>query len=212
MNYYGFPRSCCTSVNEVICHGIPDTRPLQDGDIINLDVSVYKHGFHSDLNETFLVGSVSESSRALVEATYDSLMKAIEYCKPGAMYREVGNIISGHVEPLGYSVVRSYTGHGVGKVFHSAPNIPHYSKNKCVGFMKPGHVFTIEPMINQGVWKDMTWKDGWTSTTVDGMRSAQFEHTLVITETGCEILTARKPTSPPLEHLVKPAAATTTTA
>lgn len=215
LNYYGFPRSCCTSINEVICHGIPDSRPLQDGDIVNLDVSVYKHGFHADLNETYLVGNYSESSRALVEATYDSLMKAIEYCKPGAMYREVGNIISGHVEPKGYSVVRSYTGHGVGKLFHCAPQIPHYSKNKAVGFMKvriilifitclqPGHVFTIEPMINQGVWKDMTWKDGWTSTTVDGQRSAQFEHTILITETGSEILTARKKTSPPLEHTIK---------
>jgi methionyl aminopeptidase len=172
LNYYGFPRSCCTSINEVICHGIPDTRPLQEGDIVNLDVTVYKNGFHSDLNETYLVGKCSESSRALVEATYESLMKAIEYCKPGAMYREVGNIISAHVEPKGYSVVRSYTGHGVGKIFHSAPQIPHYSKNKAVGFMKPGHVFTIEPMINQGVWKDMTWKDGWTSTTIDGQRSA----------------------------------------
>lgn len=101
LNYYNFPRSCCTSVNEVICHGIPDTRPLQDGDIVNLDVSLYKHGFHSDLNETYLVGNCSESSRALVEATYESLMKAIEFCKPGAMYREVGNIISSYVEPKG---------------------------------------------------------------------------------------------------------------
>jgi methionyl aminopeptidase len=111
-------------------------------------VTVYKNGFHSDLNETYLVGNASESSRSLVYATYESLMKAIEYCKPGAMYREVGNIISSHVEPMGFSVVRSYTGHGVGKIFHTAPNIPHYSKNKAVGFMKPGHVFTIEPMIN----------------------------------------------------------------
>lgn len=118
LNYYNFPRSCCTSVNEVICHGIPDTRPLQDGDIINLDISVYKNGFHADMNETYLVGNVSESSRKLVEATYISLMKAIEYCKPGGMYREVGNIISGYVEPLGYSVVRTYCGHGTGATFH----------------------------------------------------------------------------------------------
>jgi len=136
LNYYGFPRSCCTSINEVICHGIPDTRPIQEGDIINLDVTVYKNGFHSDLNETYLVGKCHESSRALVEVTYDALMKSIEYCKPGAMYREIGNIISSHVEPKGFSVVRSYTGHGVGKIFHSAPQIPHYSKNKAVGFMK----------------------------------------------------------------------------
>ena len=200
LNYYNFPRSCCTSVNECICHGIPDTRPLQEGDIINIDVSVYKDGFHADMNETYCVGKVSESSWKLVEATYDCLQKAIEHCKPGNMYREIGNIISGHVEPLGYSVVRSYTGHGVGSMFHQAPQVPHYSKNKAVGFMKPGHIFTIEPMINQGIWKDMTWNDKWTSTTVDGQRSAQFEHTLLITEDGCEVLTGPLADSPPLEH------------
>ncbi|CDW75830.1 methionine aminopeptidase 1 [Stylonychia lemnae] len=194
LNYHAFPRSCCTSINEVICHGIPDSRPLQDGDIINLDISVYKNGFHADLNETYLVGNFSESSRKLVEATYESLMKAIDYCKPGSMYRECGNVISNHVEPLGYSVVRTYCGHGVGSTFHQAPNIPHYAKNKAVGFMKP--------MINQGVWKDMTWNDGWTSTTVDGQRSAQFEHTMVITDDGVEVLTARNENSPPLEFQI----------
>jgi methionyl aminopeptidase len=148
LNYYGFPRSCCTSVNEIICHGIPDTRPLVEGDIINLDITVYLDGFHGDLNETYCVGKVSESSRKLIESTYKSLMKAIEYCKPNSMYREVGNIISNHVEPEGYSVVRSYTGHGIGSVFHQAPQVPHYRQNKAVGFMKKGHVFTIEPMIN----------------------------------------------------------------
>ena len=203
LGYYHFPRSCCTSINECICHGIPDTRPLQDGDIVNVDISCYKDGMHADLNETFLVGNVSESSRALVEATYDSLMKAIDYCKPGNMYREVGNIISGHVEPLGYSVVRSYQGHGTGRMFHQAPSVPHYAKNKAVGFMKPGHVFTIEPMINMGVWKDLTWNDKWTSVTADGQRSAQFEHTILITEDGCEVLTARLDTSPPLEFLTQ---------
>ena len=121
LNYYGFPRSCCTSVNEIICHGIPDTRPLQEGDIVNLDVTAYYEGFHGDLNETYFVGKVSESSKLLVKATYDALQKAIDYCKPNAMYRECGNIISNHVEPLGYSVVRSYTGHGIGGVFHQAP-------------------------------------------------------------------------------------------
>jgi len=114
LNYYSFPRSCCTSVNEIICHGIPDTRPLQEGDIVNLDISVYKDGFHGDLNETYFVGAVGESSKMLVETTYQSLMKAIEYCKPNAFYREVGNIISNVVEPKGLSVVRSYTGHGIG--------------------------------------------------------------------------------------------------
>ena len=121
MNYYNFPRSCCTSVNEIICHGIPDLRPLEEGDIINIDISVYKDGYHGDLNETFFVGKVAESSKLLVKATYDSLQKAIEYCKPGAMYRELGNIISNVVEPQGLSVVRSYTGHGIGTIFHCAP-------------------------------------------------------------------------------------------
>jgi methionyl aminopeptidase len=201
LGYYNFPRSCCTSVNEIICHGIPDTRPLEEGDIINLDISCYKDGVHADLNETFCVGKVSESSRALIEATYESLMLCIEQCKPGTMYREMGNIISGHVEPKGYSVVRSYQGHGVGRMFHQAPSVPHYSKNKAVGFMKPGHIFTIEPMINMGVWKDITWNDKWTSATADGQRSAQFEHTILITETGCEVLTARTKDSPPLEFM-----------
>jgi methionyl aminopeptidase len=119
LNYYNFPRSLCTSLNEIICHGIPDTRPLQDGDIINCDVSVYKNGFHADLNETYLVGNnVAESSKLLVQNTYISLIKAIQYCKPKAMYREIGNIIAGHCEPLGFSVVRSYNGHGVGSLFH----------------------------------------------------------------------------------------------
>lgn len=118
LNYYNFPRSCCTSVNEIICHGIPDTRPLEEGDIINLDISCYKNKFHADMNETYCVGKVSESSRALIEATHTSLMKAIEHCKPGNMYRDLGNIISNHVEPLGYSVVRAYQGHGVGRAFH----------------------------------------------------------------------------------------------
>jgi methionyl aminopeptidase len=135
-------------------------------------VTAYKHGYHGDLNETYCVGKVAESSRFLVENTYISLQKAIEYCKPGAMYRECGNIIANHVEPLGLSVVRSYVGHGVGAIFHQPPQIPHYRNNKTVGLMKKGQVFTIEPMINQGVWKDQTWKDGWTSTTTDGQRSA----------------------------------------
>jgi len=201
LNYYSFPRSCCTSVNEIICHGIPDTRALEEGDIVNLDISVYKDGYHGDLNETFLVGKVSESSKLLVKTTFESLQKAIEYCKPGAMYREIGNIISNVVEPKGLSVVRSYTGHGIGTMFHCAPQVPHYRNNKAVGFMKVGHVFTIEPMINQGSYKDFTWKDKWTSSTTDGQRSAQFEHTILITEKGCELLTGRLPESPPLEIL-----------
>ena len=123
-------------------------RKLQEGDIVNVDVSCYKDGFHADLNETYCVGKVAESSRNLIEATYDSLMKAIAICKPGKMYREIGDVISNHVEPMGFSVVRKYSGHGVGRKFHCKPTVPHYSRNKTVGFMRVGHVFTIEPMIN----------------------------------------------------------------
>lgn len=191
LNYKGFKKSCCTSVNEVVCHGIPDSRPLQDGDIVNVDVSVYYKGFHSDLNETFLIGDVDPRGRLLVQTTLDSLNKAIEMCKPGALYREVGEVISRVVHKEGFSVIRSFVGHGVGKLFHCAPNVPHYAKNKAIGVMKPGHVFTIEPMINEGSYRDMLWPDDWTCTTEDGKRSAQFEHTLLITEKGCEVLTAR---------------------
>lgn len=199
LNYYGFPKSLCTSINEVICHGIPDLRELQDGDIVNCDVSVYKDGFHGDLNETYCVGNVAESSKKLVAAAHDSLMKAIEICKPGTMYRNVGKVISEHCEELGFSVVRTYCGHGIGRMFHCNPNVPHYKGNKANGFMKEGHIFTIEPMINAGKWKDTLWNDNWTAPTVDGLRSAQFEHTLLITKDGCEILSARTEDSPILE-------------
>jgi len=196
LNYNGFPKSCCTSVNEIICHGIPDMYKLQDGDIVNVDVSAYKHGYHTDLNETLLVGNVDEEGRKLVRVTHECLQKAIEQVKPGYRYRDVGDVISKHAQANNLSVVRSYCGHGVGTLFHCAPNIPHYAKNKAVGTMKPGHVFTIEPMINLGTWQDVTWPDNWTSATVDGKRSAQFEHTLLVTDTGCEVLTARTPNSP----------------
>ncbi|XP_062902965.1 methionine aminopeptidase 1 isoform X1 [Mobula hypostoma] len=191
LNYYNFPKSCCTSVNEVICHGIPDARQLQDGDIVNIDITVYCNGFHGDLNETFFVGDVDEGSKKLVQTTYECLMQAIDAVKPGVRYRELGNIIQKHAHASGFSVVRSYCGHGIHRLFHTAPNVPHYAKNKAVGVMKPGHVFTIEPMICDGAWHDETWPDSWTAVTKDGKRSAQFEHTLLVTETGCEILTRR---------------------
>jgi len=189
LNYYHFPKSCCTSVNEIICHGIPDSRPLEDGDIVNIDITTYFNGHHGDLNETFLVGNVDPDSVRLINTTRECLEKAIEIVKPGTLYREVGNVISKHAHSQGFSVVRSYCGHGIGELFHAAPSIPHYAKNKAVGVMKPGHVFTIEPMINSGTWHDVLWPDGWTSATKDGKRSAQFEHTLLVTETGCEVLT-----------------------
>jgi len=192
LNYYQFPKSCCTSVNEVICHGIPDMRPLQNGDICNVDVTVYHRGFHGDLNETLFVGEVSEKARNLVINTWECLEKSILECvKPGVKYREVGNVIQKHASSQGYSVVRSYCGHGIHKLFHCAPNVPHYAKNKAVGVMKPGHVFTIEPMISEGVWGDTTWPDNWTSVTQDGKLSAQFEQTMMVTDAGVEVLTAR---------------------
>ena len=191
LNYHNFPKSCCTSVNEVICHGIPDMRPLEDGDIVNVDVTLYYNGFHGDLNETFFVGTIDEESARLVKVTHECMEKAIEACKPGMRYRDVGNIISKHAMQHGFSVVRSYCGHGIHRLFHTAPNVPHYAKNRAVGIMKPGHCFTIEPMISEGVPWDDTWPDNWTAVTRDGKRSAQFEHTFVITETGCDVLTRR---------------------
>lgn len=199
LNYYNFPKSVCTSVNEVICHGIPDMRKLEEGDILNIDVSVYKNGYHADLNETYFVGNVDEKSKFLVQASYDCLQKAISICKPGVMYKEIGSVIGNFIESKGLSVTRTYCGHGIGDQFHCNPNVPHYKKNKAVGIMRPGHIFTIEPMINEGTWKDVTWLDEWTAVTEDGKRSAQFEHTLLITEDGCEVLTKRLSDSPPLD-------------
>uniref|UniRef100_A0A8I5NEW9 Methionine aminopeptidase n=1 Tax=Papio anubis TaxID=9555 RepID=A0A8I5NEW9_PAPAN len=169
LNYYNFPKSCCTSVNEVICHGIPDRRPLQEGDIVNVDITLYRNGYHGDLNETFFVGDVDDGARKLVQTTYECLMQAIDAVKPGVRYRELGNIIQKHAQANGFSVVRSYCGHGIHKLFHTAPNVPHYASG----------------------WQDETWPDGWTAVTRDGKRSAQFEHTLLVTDTGCEILTRR---------------------
>jgi methionyl aminopeptidase len=202
LNYYKFPKSVCTSVNEVVCHGIPDSRPLENGDIVNVDVSIYYKGYHGDLNETFLVGDVDDRSKLLVRTAYESMMKAIEACKPGMKYREIGNIITRHVEKQGFSVDKTYCGHGVGKDFHCPPMVPHYANNSAPGVMRAGHVFTIEPMINMGTFRDQVWRDGWTAVTQDGQRSAQFENTIMITETGYEILTARLPTSPQLECLL----------
>lgn len=192
LNYHAFPKSLCTSVNEVICHGIPDSRPLQDGDIVNLDISVYYKGYHSDLNETFSVGNTDAGGRRLIKCAYECLAAAVALCRPGMMYRDLGAAIEKVAKEYGYSVVKTYCGHGVGKHFHCAPNVPHYSKNKAVGIMRAGHVFTIEPMINEGSSGDELWPDQWTAVTRDGKRSAQFEHTLLVTEDGVEILTARQ--------------------
>lgn len=193
LNYSMFPKSVCVSPNEVICHGIPDMRPIEDGDIVNLDVSIFYKGFHSDLNETFLCGNVPEEKLKVVRAAYESLQAAADMLKPGVMYRDLGNAIQSAAGRNGCSVVNTYTGHGVGRLFHGPPNVPHYKKNKAVGVMKPGHVFTVEPMINFGSdGGDKLWPDNWTAVTISGKPSAQFEHTFLITEDGCEILTARR--------------------
>jgi methionyl aminopeptidase len=191
LRYRLFPKSCCTSVNEVVCHGIPDSTVLRDGDLVNVDISVYYQGYHTDLNETWLIGNVDADTALLVETTHQCLQAAIATVRPGVMYRELGNVITRLATHHGLSVARAYCGHGIGKLFHCAPNVPHYAKNKAIGVMKAGHIFTIEPMINQGTWKEVLWPDDWTSTTADGKRSAQFEHTLLVTESGCEVLTQR---------------------
>ncbi|KAF8228196.1 methionine aminopeptidase [Tricholoma matsutake] len=191
LNYRNFPKSVCTSVNETICHGIPDHRKLKEGDIINLDVSLYYDGYHADLNETYAVGKIDEDSTKLINTARQCLDEAIKICRPGALFRDIGKVIEPIARSNGCATVRTYTGHGVNDLFHCSPNIPHYAKNKAVGTMKPGMVFTIEPMINLGSnWDVVHWPDNWTATTVDGKRSAQFEETLLITEHGVEVLTA----------------------
>ncbi|KAL5529462.1 hypothetical protein ACEPAG_5447 [Sanghuangporus baumii] len=190
LNYRRFPKSVCTSVNEVICHGIPDRRPLLNGDIVNIDVSLYYDGFHGDLNATYAVGDIDEESKKLLRTTRECLDEAIKICKPGALFRDIGKVIEPIAKRNGCSVVRQYTGHGINELFHCNPNIPHYAKNKAIGTMKPGMTFTIEPMINLGTWDGLHWPDDWTCTTADGKRSAQFEETLLITDTGVDVLTA----------------------
>ena len=199
LNYYTFPKSMCTSVNEVICHGIPDQTVLQDGDIVNLDVTIYYKGFHSDLNETYYVGDKAKADPdivRLVETTRECLDLAIAQVKPGLVFRILGSVIEEHATKNGCSVVRAYCGHGCNTMFHCQPNIPHYAKNKAIGVAKPGMVYTIEPMLCLGTHLDVTWPDNWTATTRDGKYSAQFEHMLLVTETGCEVLTARLDNSP----------------
>lgn len=189
LNYRGFPKSVCTSVNEVICHGIPDGRPLQDGDIVNIDVTLYYQGFHGDLNETFTVGNVDADALRLIACTRRCLDKAIAACGPGVRYRDMGAIIECEAKKDGFTVNRTYCGHGINKMFHCPPTVPHYASNKAIGIMRPGHVFTIEPMLCEGQCRDVHWPDNWTAVTADGKRSAQFEQTLLITESGVEILT-----------------------
>ncbi|KAF8514081.1 peptidase M24, structural domain-containing protein [Gautieria morchelliformis] len=186
LNYRDFPKSFCTSVNEVVCHGIPDQRKLREGDIVNL-------GFHGDLNETYPVGTISEENAILIRTSRKCLDEAIKICKPGALFRDIGKVIEPIAVANGCCAVRTYTGHGINQLYHPAPIIPHYARNKAVGTMKAGMAFTIEPMINLGKRaQEEHWPDNWTATTMDGKNSAQFEETLLITETGVEVLTAGK--------------------
>ncbi|MBA3846994.1 MAG: type I methionyl aminopeptidase [Planctomycetes bacterium] len=200
LNYHGYPKSICTSVNEVICHGIPDSRPLGDGDIVNVDVTIFLDGMHGDLSETVLVGEVDAESRALVATTLECLMRGIGAVKPGGLLRDVGRAIQDHAEAHGYGVVRAFVGHGIGEVFHMDPQVPHYHDPALTTRLQPGTTFTIEPMINQGRWEHRLWNDKWTAVTIDGRRSAQFEHTVLVTERGVEVLTLRDGEAQPFAY------------
>jgi methionyl aminopeptidase len=190
LNYHGYPKSICTSVNEVICHGIPDDRPLEEGDIVNIDVTAYIGGVHGDCNATFLVGDVEPDSRRLVEVTRECREAGIRAVAPGRPLSDIGRAIQQHAESHGYGVVRTFVGHGIGEQFHTAPNVPHYYTPQASTVMAPGMTFTIEPMITMGSWRERMWDNGWTAVTADGRRTAQFEHTILVTEDGAEILTA----------------------
>jgi methionyl aminopeptidase len=189
LNYRGFPKSVCTSVNEVICHGIPDSRVLLEGDIVNLDVTIFLDGVHGDCNATFFVGEVDEESRRLVKVTRECLMKGIEAVKPDRPISDIGRVIEAHAEANQFGVVRSYCGHGISETFHTSLQIPHYFDARMTTKMVPNMTFTIEPMITAGTHEERHWDDGWTVVTADLRRTAQFEHTIVVTETGGEILT-----------------------
>jgi methionyl aminopeptidase len=189
LNYRGFPKSLCTSVNEVICHGIPDSRKLDDGDIVNVDITVYIGGVHGDTNATFLVGDVDRESRRLVDETRTCLMKGIEAVRPGEPVNVIGRAIQTHAERHGLGVVREFIGHGIGEQFHSGLQIPHYYEPSATTVIEAGMTFTIEPMITLGDPSLYLWDDDWTAVTRDGSRSAQFEHTLVVRADGAEILT-----------------------
>lgn len=190
LGYMGFPKSICTSINEVICHGIPDSTVLNEGDIINLDVTAYIDGVHGDTNATYGVGQIDEQSALLIERTHNSMMRAIKAVRPGREVNVLGRVIESYAKRFNYGVVRDYTGHGVGEAFHSGLIIPHYDSAPLYDtVMEVGMVFTIEPMLTLGTIEWEQWDDGWTVVTKDRSRTAQFEHTLVVTEDGADILT-----------------------
>ena len=190
LGYQGFPKSICTSINEVICHGIPNqSQILQEGDIINVDVTPILDGYHGDTSRTFCVGTPSPLAKKLVEVTEECLYKGIAEVKPGARVGDIGAVIQEYAEANNFSVVRDFVGHGISHIFHTAPQIPHYGKRGKGKRLRPGMVFTIEPMINEGTYQAKVLEDGWTAITTDGKLSAQFEHTIAVTKEGVEILT-----------------------
>lgn len=189
LGYMGFPKSCCISLNEIICHGIPDTTVIEDGDIVNIDVTAFKNGVHGDTNATFLAGNVSEEHKLLVERTHEAMMRGIKAAKPGREVNVIGRVIESYANRFGYNVVRDFTGHGVGPTFHNGLVVLHYDSTTYRDILEPGMTLTIEPMINLGSLDYEIWDNDWTVQNVDGKFTAQFEHTLVITNDGAEILT-----------------------
>lgn len=193
LGYRGFPASICTSINEVVCHGIPGPAVLREGDIVNIDVSSVVNGWYGDSSETFLIGDVSPAARELVQTTFEAMHLGIAAIQPGGRLAEIGKAIERHARARGLEIVRDYAGHGLGQEFHLDPNVPHYypKANPPTEILLPGWCFTVEPMLNQGTWRTLTdSRDGWTVRTMDLQLSAQFEHTVLVTETGYEILTA----------------------
>jgi methionyl aminopeptidase len=189
LGYRGFPKSLCTSLNEVICHGIPDSTVVRDGDIVNIDITAYVDGVHGDTNATFLAGDVDEESRLLVERTREAMLRGVGAVAPGRAVNVVGRVIESYARRFGYGVVRDFTGHGIGTAFHSGLVIPHFDDPDAQTVMAPGMTFTVEPMLTLGTYDYEIWPDGWTVVTADGRRSAQFEHTVLVTQDGHEILT-----------------------
>jgi methionyl aminopeptidase len=187
--YRGFPKSCCTSANHVICHGIPGDKTLVEGDIVNVDVTAYKNGWHGDTSRMFCVGDVSVKAKKLIEVTYNSMIKAINILNTDTTLGDIGSTIQTYIEKEGFSVVRDFCGHGTGEVFHKEPNILHYGKKGTGPKLKPGMIFTIEPMINEGTYQTKMLNDGWTAVSKDKKLSAQFEHTIGITDAGYEVFT-----------------------
>jgi methionyl aminopeptidase len=189
LGYKGFPKSCCTSLNEVICHGIPDSTVIEEGDIVNVDVTAFLNGVHGDTNQTFCVGDVADDVRLLVERTREATMRGVKAVAPGRPLNAVGRVIEAYAKRFGYGVVRDFGGHGIGESFHSGLFVPHYDNPELAVVMEPGMTFTIEPMITLGTHKHEMWADGWTVVTKDRRWTAQFEHMVAVTETGHEILT-----------------------